>query len=215
MIPKNIRRISLRTFMNEIQLVAGLPSPFSRSLLHNRHIISSEEIPVSNHEFFTHQNIFRTKRNLKWISSKNITIQTSDTFCSLPTSQADRARRSWLPNLVALMKTSLSPSSTRTTMDEPYPHKTTNISQRTKIVWMWISGQSARYIAQETHTSVSTVYRWIRRWEREGSVSTKPRNERTISAWGRCIARARAEQNSRDDFRGGNQLVENRKEVNM
>lgn len=97
MIPKNIRRISLRTFMNEIQLVAGLPSPFSRSLLHNRHIISSEEIPVSNHEFFTHQNIFRTKRNLKWISSKNITIQTSDTFCSLPTSQADRARRSWLP----------------------------------------------------------------------------------------------------------------------
>lgn len=163
--------------------------------------------------FRTYQNIIRTKRNITWIFMKNITM--SDTPCNLQNSKADRTRRSWWLHLVALMKTSLSPSSTRTTMEEPHSHKTTNITQRSKIVWMWISGQSARCIAQETHTSVSTVYRWIRRWEREGSVSTKPRNERTVSAWGRCIAKAMADQNNRHDFRGGNQLDGNIKEMNM
>lgn len=64
---------------------------------------------------------------------------------------------------------------TRTTMEGRQPSRTTNTTQRARMVWMWVGGQSARTIAQATGASVSTVYRWIRRWEQEGNIHTRPR----------------------------------------
>ncbi|XP_068234399.1 uncharacterized protein [Palaemon carinicauda] len=61
-------------------------------------------------------------------------------------------------------------------MAEKYPpNKLAVLCGRTKMVCMWVGGMSARAIAQETGTSVTTVYRWIRRWQKEGNVETKPR----------------------------------------
>ncbi|XP_066984733.1 uncharacterized protein [Macrobrachium rosenbergii] len=64
-------------------------------------------------------------------------------------------------------------------MAEKYPpNKLAVLCGRTKMVCMWVGGMSARAIAQETGTSVTTVYRWIRRWQKEGNVETKPRSGR-------------------------------------
>lgn len=57
-------------------------------------------------------------------------------------------------------------------------HQTTNLADRSRFVWMWAGGMSARAIAQETGASVTTICRWIRRWRREGHVNTKPRRGR-------------------------------------
>lgn len=43
---------------------------------------------------------------------------------------------------------------------------------------MWVCGIPVRTIARDTHISVTTVYRWIRRWRKEGHVNTKPRSGR-------------------------------------
>ncbi|MPC16858.1 hypothetical protein E2C01_009695 [Portunus trituberculatus] len=40
---------------------------------------------------------------------------------------------------------------------------------------MWVGGMSLRAIARCTGASVTTVYRWIRRWQREGHVLTRTR----------------------------------------
>lgn len=47
--------------------------------------------------------------------------------------------------------------------------------ERASFVWMWVSGMSLRAIARRTGASVTTVYRWIRRWQREGHVFTRAR----------------------------------------
>lgn len=47
--------------------------------------------------------------------------------------------------------------------------------ERASFVWMWVSGMSLRAIARQTGASVTTVYRWIRRWQREGHVFTRTR----------------------------------------
>ncbi|XP_063885581.1 uncharacterized protein LOC135113884 [Scylla paramamosain] len=47
--------------------------------------------------------------------------------------------------------------------------------ERAGFVWMWVSGMSLRAIARCTGASVTTVYRWIRRWQREGHVLTRTR----------------------------------------
>lgn len=60
-------------------------------------------------------------------------------------------------------------------MEGRQPCRTTDTTQRARMVWLWVGGQSARSIARETGASVSTVYRWIRRWEQEGNVHTRPR----------------------------------------
>lgn len=60
-------------------------------------------------------------------------------------------------------------------MERRYKFRPTTLSERTWIVWMWQCGLSARLIAQESGTSVTTVCRWIRRWTREGNVNTRPR----------------------------------------
>lgn len=51
------------------------------------------------------------------------------------------------------------------------------IAERARIVWLWLGGESARSISQQTGASLSTVYRWIRRWQ-EGSIYTKPYHRR-------------------------------------
>lgn len=56
--------------------------------------------------------------------------------------------------------------------------KPTTLADRTRFVWLWRSGLSARTIAQESGTSVTTVCRWIKRWRREGTVAKRPRSGR-------------------------------------
>lgn len=54
----------------------------------------------------------------------------------------------------------------------------TGIGDRARFVWLWVRGMSAGTIAQETGTSVTTVYRWLRRWRRHGSIDSVPRSGR-------------------------------------
>lgn len=58
----------------------------------------------------------------------------------------------------------------------------TGLRERAWIVWLWVEGWSVRVIAQHTGTSVTTVYRWIRRWEREGNVETRNKSGRPRSS---------------------------------
>lgn len=44
---------------------------------------------------------------------------------------------------------------------------------RARMVWLWMTGMSAREISCFTGASVSTVYRWVRRWQAGGSVEAK------------------------------------------
>ncbi|KAG7162315.1 putative Glutamate receptor-like 75, partial [Homarus americanus] len=55
------------------------------------------------------------------------------------------------------------------------PNKPTDLSERAKLVCMWVDGMSCRNIAKETGKSVSTVCRWIRHWKLEGNINSKPR----------------------------------------
>ncbi|KAK8377937.1 hypothetical protein O3P69_014103 [Scylla paramamosain] len=52
--------------------------------------------------------------------------------------------------------------------------------ERAGFVWLWASGMPVRDIAVRSGTSVTTVYRWIRRWQREGHVNSKTRNCRLV-----------------------------------
>lgn len=63
-------------------------------------------------------------------------------------------------------------------MDVHRLHQTTDLADRSRFVWMWRSGMSARAIAQKTGASVTTICRWIRRWRREGHINTRPRRGR-------------------------------------
>lgn len=54
--------------------------------------------------------------------------------------------------------------------------KLTGVDYRARIVLMWINGVSPHEIAQKTETSVSTVYRWIRRWRRESNFTLRDYN---------------------------------------
>lgn len=51
----------------------------------------------------------------------------------------------------------------------------TALGDRAKFIWLWVKGNSARSIAKETGASVTTVYRWIRRWRHGGVIENKPR----------------------------------------
>lgn len=59
-------------------------------------------------------------------------------------------------------------------MDRRVNNIRTMKADRVKIVWMWLGGMSARKISCETGASICTVYRWIRRWQDEGNVDTRP-----------------------------------------
>ncbi|KAK3886252.1 hypothetical protein Pcinc_009585 [Petrolisthes cinctipes] len=59
-------------------------------------------------------------------------------------------------------------------MDRGITNAPAVIAERAKIVWLSLKGASARTVSQQTGASLSTVYRWIRRWQEEGSVRTRP-----------------------------------------
>lgn len=63
----------------------------------------------------------------------------------------------------------------------------TTLADRARFVWLWKGGLSARAIAEENGTSVTTVCRWITRWNREGHVNTKPRSGRPRLKTGRSV----------------------------
>lgn len=52
------------------------------------------------------------------------------------------------------------------------------VAERGRMVGMWQSGMSVRRIAEETGVSVKTVRRWLRRWEEEGHLRSRPRRGR-------------------------------------
>ncbi|KAK3892810.1 hypothetical protein Pcinc_003398 [Petrolisthes cinctipes] len=59
------------------------------------------------------------------------------------------------------------------------PFRPTELRERAGFVWLWVQGWPVQAIAQHTGTSVTTVYKWIRRWQREGNVETKCKSGRT------------------------------------
>lgn len=58
--------------------------------------------------------------------------------------------------------------------------KPTSIWERASFVIMWTGGMSLRAIARQTGSSVTTVYRWIRRWQNEGHINTRTRIYRSF-----------------------------------
>lgn len=52
-------------------------------------------------------------------------------------------------------------------------YRTTDLAQRHRFVRLWLCGNSARSIAQQTGASATTVCRWIRRWKNEGHVNLR------------------------------------------
>lgn len=60
------------------------------------------------------------------------------------------------------------------------------VAERSKIVLLWMGGTSAKLISKETGASLSTVYRWIRRWQEEGSVKTRPYHRKLRSTPWTC-----------------------------
>lgn len=72
-------------------------------------------------------------------------------------------------------------------MYKPVAEAKSVTSDHKRIVWLWVAGLAARDIAKETGTSLSTVYRWIRRWEKEGTLETRSQCNRRIyvrRTWG-------------------------------
>lgn len=59
-------------------------------------------------------------------------------------------------------------------------------SSRKQIVWLWLTGCSALAISKKTGVSLSTVYRWIRRWQAEGTVETRPHRRRSYKNLNEC-----------------------------
>lgn len=60
------------------------------------------------------------------------------------------------------------------------------VAERSKIVLLWMGGTSAKLISKQTGASLSTVYRWIRRWQEEGSVKTRPYHRKLRSTPWTC-----------------------------
>lgn len=65
-------------------------------------------------------------------------------------------------------------------MARVHKFKLTTLRERMRFVWLWQKGMTARYIADENGTSVTTVCRWLRQWRRMGNVYTKPRGGRAV-----------------------------------
>lgn len=69
-------------------------------------------------------------------------------------------------------------------MTKHTPYNPVAMTERVRIVWLWLGGASVRAISQQTGASLSTVYRWIRRCH--GRNSIKFRQEllrRKKNAW--------------------------------
>lgn len=63
-------------------------------------------------------------------------------------------------------------------MRRRFSNTPTGLAERARIVWLWLGGASARSISQQIGTSLSVVYRWIHRWQDEGSIKTRPYHRR-------------------------------------
>lgn len=72
------------------------------------------------------------------------------------------------------------------TMDRRRTNSQAVVAERSKIVLLWMGGTSAKLISKQTGASLSTVYRWIRRWQEEGSVKTRPYHRRLRSTPWTC-----------------------------
>lgn len=65
-------------------------------------------------------------------------------------------------------------------MDRRCRDRTMIVTYRTNIVLLWLAGMSPREISQKLGPSISTVYRWIRRWQEEGTVETRTHRSRSL-----------------------------------
>ncbi|XP_066985186.1 uncharacterized protein [Macrobrachium rosenbergii] len=86
--------------------------------------------------------------------------------------------RTWATRILRLRFVFVQQHKAREIMSKRRSNKPTAVDDRARIVWMWVGGKSAYSIAQETGTSMTTVYRWLRRWKHEGNVLTRPRSGR-------------------------------------
>lgn len=57
----------------------------------------------------------------------------------------------------------------------PRQTRATGVADRAMMVWLWERGTPPTVIARDINTSLTTVYRWIRRWRQDGSVRNKQR----------------------------------------
>lgn len=71
-------------------------------------------------------------------------------------------------------------------MDRRRTNSQAVVAERSKIVLLWMGGTSAKLISKQTGASLSTVYRWIRRWQDEGSVKTRPYHRKLRSTSWTC-----------------------------
>lgn len=58
-------------------------------------------------------------------------------------------------------------------MDYYRPFRATGVADRVKFVHMRMAGMTYRTIAQETGTSPTTVYKWVKRWKKEHNLDSK------------------------------------------
>ncbi|KAG7162342.1 Glutamate receptor-like 27, partial [Homarus americanus] len=63
------------------------------------------------------------------------------------------------------------------TMERRHTKVPTDLADRVTFVRLWVGGRSIREIAEQTNVSVTTVYRWIKRWQNQGNVNNIPRKE--------------------------------------
>lgn len=71
-------------------------------------------------------------------------------------------------------------------MDRRRTNSQAVVAERSRIVLLWMGGTSAKLISKQTGSSLSTVYRWIRRWQEEGSVKTRPYHRKLRSTPWAC-----------------------------
>lgn len=58
-------------------------------------------------------------------------------------------------------------------MDLQQSYRKTGVIDRTSFILLWMTGLSLRAIAEKMGTSATTVRRWVRRWQREGTLCSK------------------------------------------
>lgn len=68
------------------------------------------------------------------------------------------------------------------------------VADRSRIIWMWLAGIPPQNISTQNGVSISTVYRWIRRWQKEGTLKTCYSAGPRKSWWGQVATAATATQ---------------------
>ena len=80
-----------------------------------------------------------------------------------------------LPNFMTSVCSTVYPQATMCGCRSCLP---TQRHERAGFVWLWAYGVPIRNIAVLSGTSITTVYRWIRRWQEEGHVNSRPKSGR-------------------------------------